>query len=304
MASTSIRKQGRGPMTTVAPPAKARRARLSFAALNLRIGLLRFIALINGALLLSLVWMLIAPHSSLGILAPLGADIEAAQPLLSALAIRRTIVLGIGFVFFADVSQSLRRLPPSYASLSSLSGQAILFVITLVYVLMGRLSLLALYGTGGTLILSAAGIVIVVQSYQDAQRYRVRKLLYPLLSGAMGFLGIALILSPDTATRQLIELRYGGIVFVALLTLLAWGCGQLRQNHLTPDKMVRRVSGLILFPLFSLRLWATGQSISLLGVLNTLSVAGLAAFLAFVQAQIERAERTQETQAIERQGPD
>lgn len=289
-------------MTTVAPPVS--RSRLTFTALNLRIGLLRLIALINGAILLSLLWMVFVPHAPLGVLGPLAADIEAARPLLSQLAIRGSIVFGIGFVFFADVSQSLRRLPPSYASLSSLSGQAILFLITLLYVVKGRLSLLALYGVGGTLALSAAGIVIVVQSYQNTRRYQVRSLLYPLLSSTMGFLGIALILSPDTATRQLIELRYGVLVFIFLLTLLAWGCGQLRQNHLTPDKMVRRVGGLILFPLFSIRLWVTGQPISLLGLLLTLSVAALAVFLAFVQAEIERIDRNRDAQAVERQGRD
>lgn len=279
----NIGKQDR-PMTTHA----ARKTRLTFTTLNLRIGLLRFVALLNGLILVTLLWALIVPDAPLGILAPLFADIEAAHPMASVLAIRAVIILSIGFVFFSDVSQSLRRLPPSYGSLTSLSGQAVLTAITLVYVLRGRLPPLALYGPGASLVLSGVGIIVVVQSFDAHSRYPVRALLYPILSVIMAGLGLSLIVSPDTATRQIIELRYGVIVLVTLLGLLAWGCGQLRQNHLTPDKMVKRLTGLIVFPVFSLRLMATGNPVSFLGLLLTSAVAALAVFLTFVQAEIER----------------
>ncbi len=279
----------RPPITTPFPALP--RPRLSFKALNLRRALLRLITLSNGLILLALLWTLVDSQAPLGLLSPLFDDMAAMDTGMSVQAIRATLVLGIGFCLVADISQSMRRLPPSYTSLASLSGQCLLGLITVAYVVVGRLPLLALYGIGGTLLLSATGIVIVVQSYAPTSRHPpVRTLLYPILSLGMLVLGISLILSPDTATRQIIELEYGPFVLGGLLFVLAWGSGQLRQNHLTPDRMIKRLLGLIVFPVFSLRLLAIGQPVSILGVVLTIIVAGLAVALAFVQAEIERVE--------------
>jgi hypothetical protein len=234
--------------------------------------------------------LLVLPDLPLGILGPLYRDALLWRPLMDALAVRISLISLIGFVFFVDISQSLRRLPPSCGTLFSLSGQAALFGIALVYVLRGELPPLALYGIGGTFVLSFVGIVAVVQSYTPTRRFTARGLLYPVLSLLMGGLGVGLILSPDTATREVIDLHYGPVVLVGLLGLLAWGCGQLRQNHLSPDKMVRRLMGIVIYPALSVRLLVTGTPVSLLGVFLTINVAGTAVFLAFVQAEIERVE--------------
>lgn len=293
MASiTHNTKQGPPSMTTsAATPAIRLRARS--LKIDLRIGYLRLLAVVNGLILLSVLWLL-TPSSPMGTLGPLMMDIEAAQPMMSLLAIRGTVAVGIGFLLGADVSQSMRRLPASYKSLFSLSGQALLFVITLVYVAKGRLPLLALYGHGSVLALSAVGIVAIVQSYQASRRYDVRSFLYPILSAIMTFLGIALVLSPDTATRQLFEVPGGVIPFLLFLASLAWGSGQLRINHLSPDKMSRRLIPLMIYPVLSVRLLVIGRPVSIMGVLLIVSVGLLAAFWPFLQADIERIEQERE----------
>lgn len=289
----SITKQG--PLKSMAASTVSTRPHVTFTALNLRLGFLRLVALLNGVILLLVLYAL-HPASPDGILGPLLADLGRALPDSDPNAIRFMAGAALGFVFFADISQSMRRLPPSYGLLACLSGQAILTVITAVYVLAGQLPSLALYGTGGTLALSAVGMITVIQSYRGVDRIAIRTFLYPMLSAVLGCLGMSLIFSPDSATRAMIETTYGPYMLAALLALLAWGCGQLRQNHLTPDRMVKRLVGLALFPLSSLHLLTSSEPVSLLGVFLPISTALLAMALAFVLAEIERVE-------YERQAP-
>lgn len=278
------------PTPSIAAPPMPR-MRLSLAALNWRMGILRLIALSNGIILLTLLWMIVVPDAPLGLLAPLFEDMARLFPQESALNLRFALVAAFGFLVFADVSQSLRRLPPSYGALFSLSGQFAIALMTTAYVLTGRLPLLALYGVWGSALLSAVMIIAVTQSYAGTTRYNVRRLLYPVLSALMGGLGMALILSPDTATRDLIEQRYGLLALGVLLASLAWGCGQLRLNHLSPKEMIVRLAGLVFYSSLSFRLLEAGQVASLLGLFLSVNVAALGIFAAFAQAEIERLER-------------
>ena len=293
----------RPPMTTAAVRAASIPApRL---ILNRRAAFLRFITLSNGFILVLLLMGFFVPDAPLGLLSPLVNDLALMHPELAISDVRGAVIIGLGFVLFSDISQSLRRLPPSYLSLATLSGQALLFLITLAYTIAGRLPTLALYGIGGSFLLSVVGIVAVVQSYQGG-RFLARSLFYPSLSALMAFLGLGLILSPDTYTRQMIDQSGGVASLLLLLALLAWGSGQLRQNHLMPHDMIRRLIGMGVFPIFPLRLLHSGAAVSFLGIFLTVNVAVIASLVAFVQVEIERveSERAVITQAAVTQAHD
>lgn len=279
----------RPPMTTVTA-VRAASIRAPFTVLNRRTAFLRFITLSNGLILVFLLLSFFIPDAPLGLLAPLVNDLAAIHPGLPLVDVRGAVVMGLSFLLFADISQSLRRLPPSYLTLATLSGQGILFLIAFAYTLTGRLPVLALYGIGGSFWLSVVGIVAVVQSYRGG-RFMARALFYPSLSALMAFLGLGLILSPDTLTRQMIDQSGGVVSLLLLLSLLAWGSGQLRQNHLMPHDMIRRLIGMGVFPIFPMRLLHSGAPVSFLGIFLTLNVAVIASLMAFVQVEIERVER-------------
>lgn len=283
MAARTHNKQG-PPMTSPSPaisvkasPRPIQQLGLFIASLNLRVGFLRFVALSNGLILLSLIWMLLVPESSLGVLRYLQEDT----------GISRSVLVGIvASVFFMDISQSLRGMAGSYASLFVLSGQALLALVTLIYTLAGKLSLMAVFGHVGMFALSFIGIVVVVQSYNpDKTRFQFKRLMYPAISVLMALLAWGMVTRPDIAITQFIQNQYGLVFFVVIVGLLAWGSGQLRQNHLAPDRMVRRLIGLYLFVFMSIGLFTTDDSVSLLGVTMNVLVACMTVFFAFLQAQ-------------------
>lgn len=247
------------------------------AGMNLRTGFLRFVALSNGLILLSLVWMLIVPDSSLGVLRYLQEDT----------GIRRSVIVGMmASVFFMDISQSLRGITQSYSLLFAISGQALLAVITLVYTITGKLSLVALFGHGGMFVLCFIGIVVIVQSYSpNKTRFQFKRLMFPAISALMAILAWGLVTRPDASLTQFIQDRYGAMLFILIVALLAWGSGQLRQNHLTPDKMVKRLIGVYLFVFMNVALFAVDNSVSLLGVMMNMLTAGVTIFYALIQAQ-------------------
>lgn len=253
------------------------RAGAFIASLNLRVGFLRFVALSNGLILLSLLWMLMVRDSSLGVLHFLQADT----------GIPRQVIVGlVASIFFMDVSQSLRGITQSYASLFVLSGQSLLALITLVYTAIGKLSLIAAFGHVGLFALCFIGIVVIVQSYNpDKTQFQFKRLMYPAISALMALLLWGIVTRPDTAIIQFIHNRYGAALFVIIIGLLAWGSGQLRQNHLTPDRMVRRLIGIYLFTFMSVALFGVDSSVSLLGVTMNVLVACVTVFYAFIQAQ-------------------
>lgn len=250
---------------------------LFIAGLNLRTGFLRFVALSNGLILLSLVWMILVPDSSLGVLRYLQEDT----------GMRRSVIVGLmASVFFMDISQSLRGITQSYTLLFAISGQALLATITLFYTLVGKLSLVALFGHGGMFALSFIGIVVVVQSYNpDKTPFQMKRLMFPAISVLMALLAWGLVTRPDTAITLFIQGKYGAALLIVIVSLLAWGSGQLRQNHLTPDRMVRRLVGIYLFVFMSVALFTADSSVSLLGVTMNVLVACVTVFYALIQAQ-------------------
>lgn len=250
---------------------------LFIAGLNLRTGFLRFAALSNGLILLSLIWMLLVPDSSLGVLRYLQEDTGISREILVGL---------IASIFFMDISQSLRGIAQSYAALFAISGQGVLAIITLVYTLTGKLSLIALFGHGGLFALNVIGIVVVVQSYAPTEtRYSFKRLMFPAISVLMAILAWGLVTRPDTAITQFIQGRYGALLYILIVSLLAWGSGQLRQNHLTPDRMIRRLMGIYFFVFMNMALFVSDDSVSLLGVTMNALVACVTVFYAMIQAQ-------------------
>lgn len=266
--------------TAKAPPLAfnpTQRVGAFIASLNLRVGFLRFVALSNGLILLSLLWMLLVPDSSMGVLHYLQEDTGIPRQILVGL---------VASVFFMDVSQSLRGITQSYASLFILSGQCLLALITLVYTALGKLSLIADFGHVGLFVLCFIGVVVIVQSYNpDKTQFQFKRLMYPAISLLMALLAWGIVTRPDVAIIQFIHNQYGAALFVVIVGLLAWGSGQLRQNHLTPDRMVRRLIGVYLFTFMSVALFANDSSASLLGVTMNVLVSCVTVFYAFIQAQ-------------------
>lgn len=264
-------------ITRNAPVRPIQRLGIFIAGMNLRTGFLRFIALSNGLILLSLIWMLLDRDSSLGVLRFLQEDT----------GIRRSVLVGLmASIFFMDISQSLRGIAQSYSALLVLSGQGVLALITLFYTITGKLSLIALFGHGGMFALSFIGIVVIVQSYNpDKTGFQFKRLMFPAISVLMALLAWGLVTRPDAAITAFIQDRYGAIAFVFIVSLLAWGSGQLRQNHLTPDRMIKRLLGVYLFAFMNAALFATDNSVSLLGVTMNCLTALVTIFFALIQAQ-------------------
>jgi hypothetical protein len=257
------------------------------AASDLRLNFLRFTVFENSVILFCLFWMALIPDSSSGVLRPLIEDISTLHPNEPMSAARLVIIGVIAFVFLSDIFQTQRGIQATWGLLFSLSGQALLATITVVYTLTGRLSPIALYGYCGVFLLSLVGMVTVIQSYQPAVKYPVKALIYPLLSTLMALLGVSLIAWQDSAIARFIQEahRFGGVVFLALIVPLAWGHGQLRQNHLTPDEMAKRLIGVAVFAFLSAAFFTATSMSSLLGVCVNGLIVLLGVFFALIQAK-------------------
>lgn len=271
------------PITVTAPPSLLNsRARLGMfiANLNMRRGFAGLVRLNNGLLFLSLMTMILFPDTSLGVLRPLVEDLQSG---------RETVVGFFAFLFLVDVCQVDRGQHPSNGILFSLSGLCLLSLVTLFYVARGILTPVALYFTWGPFLMALVGLMVVIRSYEtgegSAKRYdSAKRWMYPVLSASMGVLGIGL-LWPDSPSGLFIASQWNIVVIGLTVFLLAWGCGQLRQNHLTPDAMMSRVAGMFFFAFFSAVRMIEDRNTSLMSALMSVTMCLMAVFFSFMQAQ-------------------
>lgn len=277
MASITKINQGVSMDTPTSPPLTGLFSRAAFyiASLDLPLLMIRIIALSNAFFLLSLVYMILVPNAPLGVLRFLQEDTGMR---------RNTLVALVAAFFFMDIAQSMRGVVTSYSMVMSLSGQAAVALITAIYVIKGDLSAIALYSHGGAFALSAIGVLIGIQSRHTNLRYPVKRLILPALSTLMFILVWGLITRPDSPLALFIQNTYGKVFFILLVGALAWGSGQLRRNHFSPEKMARRLTGIYLFAFLVVALQITTGGSSLLGVYMTVHVAVLSMVFPFLQA--------------------
>lgn len=252
------------------------------ASFNLDIGFIRLVALVNSLLLLALIWMLVVPDAPLGVLRIAITPNTPREPLVGFVA----------FFLLSDIFQIRRNNTPQWAMLMSVSGQVPIVVCAFVGVVQGVFTPIALYAPLGVMSLSLIGIAIVVQSDRASRppftpiKYPAQKLVYPVLSALMGWLGSMLILRRDSIiTSFIIDYPLGLGLFALLIVFLAWGHGQLRQNHLSPKQMSRRLTGVIMFAFLIAALFVNEGAGSFLGVTMNILVAVLGVYLSFMEAR-------------------
>lgn len=247
--------------------------------MNLRLGFVGAVVIGNAVILLCLISMSVDTGSALGVL----------RPLIEDVGLPRDGIIGLFAVLFgvdvAQMRQMQRRQSPGYGTLTSLSGQLALALITLVYVIKGALHPIALYGAWGVFLLSLVGVLVVIQSYESQKRFfDVRQLMYPAMSVSMGLLAFGLIW-PGSAISAFIQQEWDIFIKGCLLALVIWGCGELKQNHLTPKQVARRIGGMLFFAFFSVKRFTEDRDASVLGTWMHVMVWVLAVFFALIQAQ-------------------
>lgn len=278
---TSILKQRDTSMTDlVSPPMTVTRVtplaqRLALADQSVFLG--RFLALSNATFLLILVYLFLVPAAPLGIL-------RFAQ---EAFALPREVAIAaLMGLFFMDISQAVRDMKPSWAYLTSLTGQGALALIALVYGLRGEVSIIGMSAHIGPFVLSVMAVSVFAQRVRPIRFLNHIKLaLLPVISLIMMCLSYGLLVNQDAPTRQFIEDRYGIVALAVIVPLLWWGAGQLRHNHIEPWKAVRRMGGLYFFALMTLYLLSYGSGASLMGVFMTLHLCFVTVVIAFIQAR-------------------
>lgn len=247
--------------------------------------LVRYVAISNAIILLCLLWMLLVPESSIGILRLPAED----------MGLRRSFVVTLfAAVFFMDVAQALRGVRASWTYLTSLSGQAILALIALVYTTQGKIGLVGFYTHAGPFILSFIGVLVAIQRAKlrppwfvpPWMRQNTRQVMLTSVSIFLLTLAWGLLTRPDTNIALFIQNRYGLGFFIVMIGLLLWGAGQLRHNHMKPWQALRRMFGLWLYAFMTAYLLLTDNNeIAPLTVFLSLNVPILATLFAVIQAQ-------------------
>lgn len=247
--------------------------------------LVRYTALHNAAILLCLLWMLLVPDSSMGLLGLLQEDFGVRRNALVSLFMA---------LFFMDISQQRRGLRPTWAYLTSLSGQCVLALVAIAYTIQGRISLVGLYTYVGPFALSVIGLLVAIERTHLRPpwfvprwvRENTKHIMLTSISILLWVLAWGLLTRPDALVARFIQNRYGLGFFIIMIGFTLWGAGQLRHNHMQHWQALRRMLGIYLYSLMVVILIsADNTAIAPLTVYLSLSIAVLSALFALIQAQ-------------------
>lgn len=250
-------------------------------------GFLRFIALTPALFLLSIVWMLLVPEASMGILQLLTQDAHR----------DRTIVGGVVAAFFMrDIGQALRGIKPRHGMVFILSGQAVMAAISVWYTLHGQASMAAFAGNVGVFWLSLLSLWAIAQHDQRQALLKQGKLFTPkwgieaktfLIPGIaliMFTSAIGLITRPDGAIAAFIQNQVGLFYYAAVVCWLIVGSGFITLNHIKAKWLYVAVMGHYLFTVMLVGLFAYDPtSVSLTFVISHLIIAIETFFIILLQ---------------------
>lgn len=270
----TITKQGRR-MTSQAASTKAaaqsgvRRT----PAVNYKMGLLMWVACIQYFNLASVLWTLVVPEASRGIIGFIHRDFS-----ISPVAIASLYLISIGV--------SWRGVKARYGLLFVLLGQLAMALISLIYTLNNTITLTQLAGHGGLFVLSALGIAAVTQyEAKAAPRYEIQKMLIPTIGVILALYGIGLGARADGGIAMFIKGQFGSIVYMALIVWFTLGGGYALPNHLSPWRLFVCVVPLFLYAYMAVSLLASDNSVSFTGIMVHLELAIMMGFIVMIQVR-------------------
>lgn len=250
-------------------------------------GFLRFIALSSSFFLLSILWMMLVPEASMGVLRFVQDDTHRG----------RRVVTGVVALFFMrDIGQSLRGIKARHGMIFVLSGQAVMAVIATIYTLRGELSLAGFAGNVGVFWLSLVSLWTIAQHNQKmalmklGQVYRPRwgieakTFLIPGVAIIMFLTSIGLVTRPDGAISDFIHTQIGLLYYVIVLGWIVLGSGFITLNHIKAKWLFVAVMGYYLFVGLLVGLFAYDPtSISLTFLVSHFVIAVEAFFIILLQ---------------------
>lgn len=273
-------------------------------------GFLRFIAFTPALFLVSILWMMLVPESSMGVLQFAVQDVHRG----------RAVVGGVVAAFFMrDIGQALRGIKPRHGMIFVLSGQAVMAVVSIYYTLKGDATLASFAGNFGVFWLSLLSLWTIAQ-YEQYQFYiresaRLLKLypkphalpdeekaylksletnlprrflaktyLIPGIAIIMFVSALGLITRPDGAIAAFIHNQVGFAYYVFVMAWLVVGSGFITLNHIKAKWLYVAVMGHWLFTVMLMGLFAYDPtSISLTFVVSHLIIAIEAFFIILLQ---------------------
>lgn len=211
-------------------------------------GFLRFIALSSAFFLLSLLWSMLVPESSIGILRFLQEDT----------GLTRNVIGGaVALFFMRDIGQSLRGIKPRHGMVFILSGQFVMALFALVYTLKGEVSTAGLAGHFGVFWISLLSLWTIAQYTKRQEMLKAGQVFKPHIE-AKTFLipGLAIIMflsafgvitRPDGAISNFLQTRVGIVYYVIAMCWLVVGSGFITLNHIKPKWLFVAVMGYYFF---------------------------------------------------------
>ena len=222
-------------------------------------------------------WSMFVPESSIGVLRFLVDDTGAP---------RNVVLAFVTLWFVADISQMTRGVKPRWSMLYALSGQVVLSLISLVYLLQGRTTLLGFTGQVGLLAVSALCVAIAAQRESGTYRFgiKARTFLVPTISVVLMLTVIGLVIRPDGPIANFIQNTQGLAYFVFVVFLLVAGAGATRVNHISAGGLFLAVLGYILFTAMFLGLFlSTVNMVSVTALVTHIGLTALLVTAAYLQ---------------------
>lgn len=259
----------KGAITRLASPA---------ASLNMNHILIHSIALGNAALLLSFIWALLHPSSSMGLLELVKED----------LGLSRNIVLSLyGALFVADIAYLAGGIQPGYNGFHGLYGMGAMATTALIYTIAGETGFVRFAAFGGIFVLSALGIATVAQNMSPRNDHpRAKRYIIPAISWILLCYAVGLITRPESPLSQFITDRVHLGFFVIVIVWLLIGHGYLRRDRVSIGAMAAFTFGQYLVTLMLIGLFISGEDFSVISLVAHVFLSVLLICFTYMQPDI------------------
>lgn len=202
----------------------------------------------------ALLWSLIVPEVSRGLMGLVQRDFHASPEVL---IIPYAVSLGV----------TLRGAKPRYGMVLALSGQGVTAFFALLYAIHGDISLSQFGGHGGLFALNLAGVIAMTQyASPRPRRWTMQTALIPLIAVIMILYALGIASRPDMGVSRFIDEQFRSPLNDILLLWFAIGAGYIVLNHIHPSKLFVALLPMIVYAFMAAAFLGSDNSISISGI--------------------------------------
>jgi hypothetical protein len=243
-----------------------------------RIGFLMWTVASQYINLCLVLWTILVPEASRGILGFVERDLRLPTTLIAVLCL-----FSIGITW--------RGLHPRWWLLWSLLGQGVIATIAMLYTIRSDITLTQFAGHGGVFFLSGLGIVSMIPLDIERMGWRNRviiaskRLLIPTIGIALLFYAIGLATRPDAGIAMFIQSQFGTPLIVILVGVLAVSAAVVVQNHISAGRLFVALLPQAIYAVMAVALLAEDIGVSLVGIFVHTQFLITALFVVLIQTK-------------------